>query len=114
MSGPATAGSIIWYTAKNEKTNLSFLGFIIAIFWKEVSKNVAAACCQVDQRTFLADTESSRHRHHHTNGLRQQGPLAEIAADHKTTQDSLYLPRSTTITHCQLLLTANVITTYFQ
>jgi len=50
-----------------------------------MSEDVAAAGGEVDKRTFLADTETSRHRHHHADGLGHQRPLAEIAADHKAT-----------------------------
>jgi len=56
---------------KTRRTDLSFLGLIVAVLWKEMGKDVATAGRQVNKRTLLADTQSSRHRHHHTDRLDQ-------------------------------------------
>ena len=80
-------------TNKKRRTDLSFLGLVVTVLWEEMGENVAAAGSQVDKWTFLANTQSSRHRHHHTDGLDQQCPLAQVATHHKPTQDRLHLSR---------------------
>jgi len=72
-------------------TDLTFLGLVVAILWEEMGKDVATAGSQVDQRTFFTNTQSSRHRHHHTHRLDQQCPFPKVATDHKPTQNGLHL-----------------------
>jgi len=54
-------------------------------------QDVATAAGNMNEWAFLAQTETSRDRQHHTNGLDDQRPLAKIAADDKATQYCLYL-----------------------
>jgi len=92
---PSFAKRII--TNEKWRANLSFLGLVAAVLGKEVCQYIATARCQVNEWSFFAYTQSSWDRHHHTDRLGQQCPLAEVATDHKPTQDRLHLDKPTTL-----------------
>jgi len=75
----------------NWVTDLSLLCLILVILGKQMRQNVATAAGDMNERTFLAETETSRDWQHHTNRLHYQSPLAKIATNDEATQYCLYL-----------------------
>jgi len=69
----------------NTETNLSLLRLILVILGKEMGENVATAASNMNEGTFLAETQTGRHRQHHANGFDDQRPLAEVTTDDKAT-----------------------------
>lgn len=72
-------------------SHLSFLGFIFAVFRKEVREDVPTAAGHVDQRALFPQTEARGYSQHQGDGLDHQRPLPQVASDDEATQDGFDL-----------------------
>ncbi len=74
-----------------QQTHLSLFGLILGVLGEEVGDDVAAARGHVHHGTLLAQTQSRRDAEHHAEGLHEQCPFAQVAADDETREDGFYL-----------------------
>lgn len=74
-------------------THLTAFGLILAILGEQMTKNIGAAARHVHQRALFPQTEAGRHGQDQRDGLDDQGPLAQVAADDEAAQDGLDLTK---------------------
>lgn len=74
-------------------THLTALGLVLAILGEKMTKNIGTAAGHVHQGALFPQTEAGRHGQHQRDGLDDQGPLAQVAADDEAAQDGLDLTK---------------------
>lgn len=70
---------------------LSPLGLVLAVLGEQVTQDVGAAARHVHQRALLPQAEPRGHGQDQGDGLDNQGPLPQVAADDEAAEDGFNL-----------------------